>query len=65
MNKIEIVKKGNRIFFRVENDVTEYFDLENLVRNHPELKNEVEKNKIELERVLMQFRELKNAYDTV
>lgn len=65
MSKIEIVKKGNRIFFKVEKDATEYYDLENLVRNHPELESYVTKNKIELERVYMQQRELKQAYETV
>lgn len=65
MNKIEIVKKGNRIFYKVEEDMTEYYDLENLVYNHPELENYVAENKIELERVLMQQRELKQAHDTM
>lgn len=65
MKKIEIVKKKNRIFYKVETDMTEYYDLENLVYNHPELENYVAENKIELERVLMQQRELKQAHDTM
>ncbi len=65
MSKIEIVKKGNRIFFRVEGDVTEFCDLENLLLNHPELESDVTKNRFELERVLMQQRELKHAYETM
>lgn len=65
MKKIEIVKKRNRIFYKVEKDMTEYYDLENLVYNHPELENYVAENKIELERVLMQQRELKQAHDTM
>ena len=65
MSKIEIVKKENRIFYRVEGDVTEFYDLENLLLNHPELENDVTKNRFELERVLMQQRELKQAYETM
>lgn len=65
MGKIEIVKNGNRIFFKVEGDVTEFYDLDNLVYNHPELEKDVTKNRIELERVFMQQRELKQAYETM
>lgn len=65
MGKIEIVKKGNRIFYKVEGDSTEFYDLDNLKNNHPELEDFVNDNRIELERVLMQQRELKNAYETV
>lgn len=65
MGKIEIVKKGNRIFYKVEGDSTEFFDLDNLIYNHPELENDVTNNRLELERVYMQQRELKQAYETV
>ena len=65
MSKIEIARKGKRIFYKVEGDVTEYFDLDNLIYNHPELETDVIQNKIELERVFMQQQELKQAYETV
>ena len=63
MGKIQVVKKNNSIFFQIEGDVTEFYDLDNLKFNHPELAEEIDKSRLMLERVLLQQKELKNAYD--
>lgn len=63
MDKIQVVKKNNSIFFQIEGDVTEFYDLDNLKLNHPELAEEIDKNRLMLERIFLQQKELKNAYD--
>lgn len=65
MGKIQIAGKNGKVFYKVTGDNTEFYDLDNLLLNHPELTSEVIKNRIELERVLMQQRELRDAFDMV
>mgnify|MGYP003300362043 CR=1 FL=1 len=55
---IKIVKNEDGCYFHVLGDNMEYYDLENLLINHPELEEYVSQYKYELERELFQCREV-------
>lgn len=56
--KIVIDSKENRCFFHVLGDVIEYHDVTSLERAHPELRDEIEEKRVELECELLRQREL-------
>lgn len=46
--KIRIIKNGGEVFYHVEGDITQYFDLTSISRNHPELQEYVRQHKFDL-----------------
>ena len=53
MQKINIAKKEDRVFFHVIGDSIEYMDIDYIIRKHPEMKDEVEKLRFELKMPLI------------
>ena len=62
MTMIIVTKKDDRVFFHVAGDNREYYDLEAVKRNHPEMTDTVEQNAYELNHQLYYLREQHNAY---
>lgn len=62
MQKINIAKKEDRVFFHVIGDSIEYMDIDYIIRKHPEMKDEVEKLRFELTEKINRAREESNAY---
>lgn len=60
-DKIIIGTKDGRCFFHVLGDVTEYHDMASMEYAHPELKEYIQNNRIELERTLLQQQEIMSA----
>jgi len=60
-DKIIVGTKDGRCFFHVLGDFTEYHDISSMEYAHPELKDYVQNNRVELERALLQQRELMSA----
>lgn len=56
-NGITIKKADNDIYFSVSGDSRRYFDLESIGIHHPDVKEYIVANHLELERKMMQFRE--------
>lgn len=46
---IQVVKRDGEVFYHVDGDVTKYFDLNNLTRNHPELQTYISQYKFDLQ----------------
>lgn len=47
--KISIIKNGGEVFYHVEGDITRYFDLISISRNHPELQEYIGQHKFDLQ----------------
>ena len=60
-DKIIVGIKEGRCFFHVLGDAKEYHDMESMEYAHPELKKYIQDNRIELERTLLQQREIMSA----
>lgn len=46
---IQVVKRDGEVFYHVDGDVTKYFDLNNIIRNHPELHTYISQYKFDLQ----------------
>lgn len=57
MKKISIAKNENGVFFRVEGDYREYYDLENIKAHYPAMSDYLDAHRIEFERKLLQYKE--------
>lgn len=56
--KVRIIKEKEDVFYQVEGDITQYYDLTNLKRNHPELKVYIEQYQFDLQRQFFRKKEL-------
>lgn len=54
--KVEV--ENGKCFYHASGDTIEYYDLESLVLNHPELKSFVESFRVELQREFFRQKEL-------
>ena len=57
MKDIIVGTKERRVFFHVNRDKREYYDLESIIISHPELTDYIEKNRIELNMELFRHQE--------
>ena len=56
--KVRIIKEKEDVFYQVEGDITQYYDLNKLKRNQPELKVNIEKHQFDLKRQFFRKKEL-------
>ena len=56
--RVILKKEGKEIFFHVDGDSMKYYDLECLVFYHPEMVQYVKKYRINLERRMLQAKEM-------
>ena len=56
--KVRIIKEKEDVFYQVEGGITQYYDLTNLKRNHPELKVYIEQHQFDLQRQFFRKKEL-------
>ena len=62
LQKISIAKKDDSVFFHVIGDNTEYMDLDSILGKHPEMSDEVEKQRFDLSRKINRAREESGSY---